>query len=56
MNLSYRTRQTLKHMAFIAVIFLLIAALVWLCWFVWLKRYVVYTRDEGAKIDFSLSD
>ena len=56
MNLSYRTRQTLKHMAFIAVIFLLIAALVWLCWFVWLKRYVVYTREEGAKIDFSLSD
>lgn len=56
MNLSYRTRQTIKYTALIGLIVLLIAALVWLCWFTWLKRFVVYTRDEGAKIDFSLSD
>lgn len=56
MNLSYRTRQNLKMIAIISLIVLLIGALVWLCWFTWLKRFVVYTRDEGAKLDFSLSD
>lgn len=56
MNLSYRARQNLKHIAIILLILLLVGALVWLCWFTWLKRFVVYTRDEGAKIDFSLSD
>lgn len=55
MNLSYRTRQTLKYVAIVSVIVILIAALVWLCWFVWLNRFVVYTRYEGAKLDFSLS-
>ena len=55
MRLSYRARQALKHILVISVILLLIAALVWVCWFIWLKRYVVYTRDEGVKLDFSLS-
>ena len=26
---------------------------VWLCWLLWLSRYIIYTRD-GAKLDFSL--
>lgn len=56
MNLSYRARQNLKYIAIISLIVLLVAAVVWLCWFSWLKRFVVYTRDEGAKLDFSLSD
>lgn len=55
MNLSYRTRQNLKLIAIISMIVILIGALVWLCWFTWLKRFVVYTRDEGAKLDFSQS-
>lgn len=54
MNIPYRTRQTLKRVAVISLIVILALALVWLCWFVWLKRFVVYTRD-GAVLDFSLS-
>ena len=55
MNIPYRTRWILKRSAVVALVVLLVAALVWLCWFIWLKRYIVYTRDSGAVLDFSLS-
>ena len=38
-----------------AAAYLVVLALLALCWFLWLQRYVVYTRDEGAKLDFSTS-
>lgn len=55
MNIPYRTRRILKQVAVIALVVIVVAALVWLCWFAWLKRYVVYTRDDGAVLDFSVS-
>lgn len=55
MNIPYRTRLALKRAAVVLLITVLVAALVFLCWFVWLKRYVVYTRDEGAVLDLQLS-
>lgn len=55
MNIPYRTRRILKRVAVIALVVLLAAAFAWLCWFTWLKRYIVYTRSEGAVLDFSLS-
>lgn len=55
MNIPYRTRYALKRGSVIALIVLLAAVLVFTCWFVWLKRYVVYTRDNGAMLNMSLS-
>lgn len=55
MNIPYRTRLALKRAAVVLLITVLVAALVFVCWFVWLKRYVVYTRDEGAVLDMQLS-
>ena len=55
MNIPYRTRKTIKHVAVFSLIASVVLALIWLCWFVWLKRYVVYTRD-GAVLDFSLPE
>lgn len=55
MNIPYRTRYALKRVVTVALIVLLIAALVFICWFVWLKRYVIYTRDQGAVLDMELS-
>ena len=55
MIFSYRTRQVLKNTAIILLAVILVATLVLGCWFVWLDRYVVYTRD-GAVLDFGLSD
>ena len=37
-----------------ALVLLLIFIAVWLCWVVWLQRYVVYT-DDGAELDFNQS-
>ena len=55
MKIPYRTRLSLKRGAIVAVAVLLVLFLMVTCWFVWLKRYIVYTRDEGAKLDMSLS-
>ncbi len=54
MQLSYRTRRTLQRLGVISLILVMAVVIGWLCWVVWLERYVVYTRD-GAKIDYSLS-
>lgn len=55
MSISYRTRRRLKRLGTAALFLLLAGVLTWLCWVIWLERYIVYTRD-GATIDFSLSD
>ena len=54
MKIPYRTRLTLKRYAIVALAVVLVLALVVACWFIWLKRYVVYTRDQGAVLDMSL--
>lgn len=55
MIFSYRTRQILKNIAVVLLMVLLVLALVLMCWFLWLERFVVYTRDQGAILDFNLS-
>jgi len=55
MNIPYRTRQALKRAGIFLLVMVLIAALVWACWFIWLDRYLIYTRDRGAVVDMSLS-
>lgn len=52
--IPYRTRQFLRHLLTGALVLILVASAVLVCWLLWLGRYVVYTQD-GAKLDFSLS-
>lgn len=54
MTIPYRTRRTLNRLAIFGLCLVLIAVAAWLCWLLWLDRYVVYSQ-EGAKLDFSLS-
>lgn len=54
MSIPYRTRRALRRLGITAVILLMIAVVVWMCWVIWLERFVVYSED-GAKLDFSLS-
>lgn len=54
MSIPYRTRCFLKRLGIALLVLAVIAAAVLACWFVWLDRYVVYTRD-GVRIDFSKS-
>ncbi len=52
MNIPYRTRSFLKRLGIFLLVFAVTMALVLVCWFTWLDRFVVYTRDEGVKLDF----
>ena len=54
MSIPYRTRRVINRVGTVFLTILLIGAVAWLCWVVWLERYVVYTED-GATLDFSLS-
>lgn len=56
MNIPYRTRQNLRRIGIVLLIVLLVAALVGVFWFVWLDRFVIYTRQDGAKLDMSLTE
>lgn len=55
MNIPYRTRRFLKNLGVTLLVLAVIGSVVYLCWFLWLQRYVVYTRDKGAVIDMNLS-
>lgn len=50
--IPYRTRRALSRLGITLLILTVVAALALVCWFLWLNRYVVYTRD-GVRLDFS---
>ena len=54
MSIPYRTRRVLNRLGIVLMIFLLVGVIAWLCWVIWLERYVVYTAD-GASLDFEHS-
>ena len=45
----------LKRLGITLLLLSLLAAVVLALWFTWLQRFLVYTADEGAVLDFSLS-
>lgn len=54
MTIPYRTKQILGRVLITVLILLVVTALVWGCWILWSHRFIVYTRDEGAVLDFTL--
>ncbi len=54
MSIPYRTRRTLSRVGTALAVLALFLVVFWLCWVIWLQRYVVYT-DGGAKLDFANS-
>lgn len=56
MSIPYRTQQNLKRLAVLLLLVAVVGAAVWGLWIVWLQRYVVYTREEGAVINFDMSE
>ena len=52
-NIPYRTRRLLKRIASVLLVLVVLGLVVWAGWVLWLGRYVVYTRDQGAMLDFS---
>lgn len=54
MNIPYRTRRTVKRVLVILLAVILVAVAVWACWLIWLQRFIVYTADGDAVLDFDL--
>lgn len=52
MKLTYRTRRFLRRVFVVAGYLVLTAALVFVCWAVWLERFVVYD-ETGASFRFN---
>lgn len=50
-NLTWRTRKRLKTAGVILGGALVLALAAWLCWILWLGRFVVYSRD-AVRLDF----
>ena len=53
--IPYRTRGFLRRFGILLLVVAIVAVAVLICWLAWLDRYVVYTRDRGAVLDFSQS-
>ncbi len=51
-TMTYRTRRRLHRFGVFFGYLFGAAALVWVCWFMWLNRFVVYSGSE-AKLDFN---
>ena len=56
MSIPYRTQQNIKRFLFALLILLVVGALVWGMWVLWLQRFVVYTRSEGAVLNLELPE
>lgn len=50
-HLTWQTRKRLKAAGLVLGILAAAAGLVWLCWVLWLGRFVVYSRSE-VRLDF----
>ena len=54
MSIPYRTQQNLKRLAIGLLILIVVGSIALGLWFVWMQRFVVYTRESGAVLDFRL--
>ena len=52
MMIPYRTRRAFKRLFTVLIALVYVAIFVLLCWFLWLDRFLVYTK-EGIYFDFS---
>lgn len=53
--MPFRTRMFLKRLGMTVLLLALLSAVALLLWFTWLQRFLVYTAQDGAVLDFSVS-
>lgn len=54
MNIPYRTQRVLKRIAMGVLPVLILALVAGVCWYIWAQRYVIYTADGQAILNFEL--
>lgn len=55
MAIPYRTQRALKRIVLALLIIAAVAAVAAACWIIWLGRFVVYDREQGARFDMERS-
>ena len=50
MTIPYRTQRVLKQLGLILLAVAILLVTLWLCWFLWVKRYIVYGADGSVYI------
>ena len=54
MTVPYRTQRVLGRILAAVLVLAVVAAAGCACWFVWAQRYIIYTADGEARLDFDL--
>lgn len=54
MNIPYRTQRVLKSLLIALLAVSVAMAVICVCGFLWLQRFIVYTADGGVRLDFNL--
>ena len=54
MTIPYRTQRVLKRILSTVLTLAIVLSAGYACWMVWVQRYIVYTADGGARLDFDL--
>lgn len=54
MTLPYRTQRVLTRLLAVVLTVAVVVAVGCACWFVWAQRYIIYTPDGQARLDFDL--
>lgn len=56
MSIPYRTQQNIKRLCLALLVLLVVGGIIWGMWILWLQRFVVYTRKDGAVLNFEVSE
>ena len=54
MMIPYRTQRVIKRILTVLLALTVVAAVACGCWFVWAQRYIIYTADGKAQLNFDL--
>ncbi len=54
MSIPYRTRRRLKRLGITVLVLAILLALIWVAGIAYMKRFVVYTREDGVILDFNV--
>ena len=54
MIIPYRTQRVLKRILAVLLALAVVAVAACACWFVWAQRYIIYTADGQAQLNFDL--
>lgn len=53
MTIPYRTQRLMKRIGLVSAVILAVLLAIWVCWMLWVQRYLVYSADGSVHLDFN---